>query len=60
MRPPKIDFRFLIYTLKNRYIWKKKHGLKSKIYLNCLGSIIQEYTILLKYKTIWEIIDIFL
>ena len=31
MRPPKIDFRFLIYTQKKNKI--KKHGLKGKNYL---------------------------
>ena len=34
-RPPKTDFRFLIYTPKNMYLKKntpKKHGLKGKIY----------------------------
>ena len=30
MRPPKIDFRFLIYTQKKTYI--KKNGRKGKNY----------------------------
>ena len=29
-RPPKTDFRFLIYTPRNIYLKKKKHGLKPK------------------------------
>ena len=35
MRPPKIDFRFLIYTPKNMYL-KKNMVLKEKITFNFL------------------------
>ena len=34
MRPPKIDFRFLIYTPKNIYLRKKNMVLNEKITSN--------------------------